>query len=229
MQPGAYYEGSSLQWYRNDTLLPGQLDSLITIPHNDPGTDTFRCLVRNDTLCLVSNPVLVTWAPIPTSATLGSADTSVCLQVDSLILNAFIDNSFNYLWQDGSTQPYFKVTHDGTYTVTVSNACGSVEAQKEVRFVRCDYNVYVPNAFTPNADGNNDRFHVHFFNGPSHFSLQIFNRSGLEVFSSTNPTLGWDGTFDNLRQPAGGYIWYLHFTDILGKAHALTGTLLLIR
>ena len=229
MKPGAYYEASSIQWYRNDTLVPGQVDSFITVSRNNPGTDTFRCVVSNDSLCLVSNPVLVPWAIIPSSATLGSADTAVCLQADSLVLNAFIDNSFNYLWQDGSTKPYFTVTHDGSYTVTISNACGSVQARKGVRFVQCDYSVYVPNAFTPNADGNNDRFHVHFFNLPPRFSLRIFNRGGLEVYSSANPTEGWDGTFGNLRQPAGGYIWYLQFTDILGKTHSLTGPLLLIR
>ena len=229
MQPGAYYAASSLQWYRNDTLLTGQQDSLITIPRSNPGTDTFRCRVSNDSLCLASNPLLVMWTPLPTAASLGSADTSVCLETGPVTLNAFIDSAFNYVWQDGSTNPYFKVTRDGTYTVTVSNGCGSAMAQKTIRFVTCDYSVYVPNAFTPNADGKNDRFQPHFFNPPSRFSMQIFNRGGLEIFSTVNPGTGWDGSFDNIRQPAGGYIWTINFTDILGKAHSLTGTLLLIR
>lgn len=228
MQPANYYTASSLQWYRNDTLLSGQQDSLITIPRSSPGTDTFRCQVRNDTLCLVSNPFPIDWAPLPSAAALGSADTSVC-QPDSLVLNAFIDGSLNYVWQDGSTHPYFNVTRNGTYTVTISNACGSVQAQKTVKFVLCDYNVYVPNAFTPNDDGNNDRFRAHFFTLPARFSMQIFNRNGLEVYSTTDPTAGWDGSFSDLRQPAGGYIWYIQFTDSLGKAHSLNGTLLLIR
>ncbi len=43
------------------------------------------------------------------------------------------------------------------------------------------------------------------------------------------PPTGWDGTFDNIHQPPGGYVWYIRFTDILGKAHSLTGTVLLIR
>jgi len=228
MQPGSYYASSSLQWYRNDTLLAGQQDSLITIPRSSPGTDTFTCQVRNDTLCLVSNPLPIDWAPVPASAILGSADTSVC-ESDSLILIAFTDSSFHYLWQDGSTQPWFNVTRDGTYTVTISNACGSAQAQKTVRFVECDYNVYVPNAFTPNNDGKNDRFHAHFYNPPASFHIQIYNRGGLEVYASKDPADGWDGAFANTRQPAGGYVWYIRFTDNLGKAHSLTGTVLLIR
>ena len=228
MQPGSYYIGSSLQWYRNDTLLTGRQDSLITIPRTSPGTDTFRCQVLNDTLCLVSNAFLVSWSPLPTAAVLGSADTSIC-QPDSLLLNAFTDSSFQYLWQDGSTQPYFNVTQNGTYSVTISNSCGSARAQKTVRFVQCDYNVYVPNAFTPNNDGNNDRFRAHFLNLPASFLIQIFNRGGLQVYASKDPATGWDGTFDNIHQPPGGYVWDIRFTDILGKAHTLTGTVLLIR
>jgi gliding motility-associated-like protein len=228
MQPGSYYAASSLQWYRNDTLLTGQQDTMITIPRASPGTDTFRCQVLNDSLCLVSNPFLVNWTPVPTSAVLGSADTSIC-QPDSLLLNAFTSNSFQYLWQDGSTQPWFNVTQNGTYTVTISNSCGSAQARKTVRFVQCEYNVYVPNAFTPNNDGHNDRFRAHFFYPPDRFSIQIFNRGGMEVYTSNDPENGWDGTFDNTRQPAGGYIWYIRFTDSLGKTHSLTGSLVLIR
>ena len=228
MQPGSYYASSSLQWYRNGTPLAGQQDSLITIPHSSPGADTFTCQVRNDTLCLVSNPFPIDWAPLPTAAVLGNADTTIC-QPDSLLLNAFTGNSFQYLWQDGSTQPSFNVTQDGTYTVTISNACGAAQAQKTVRFVKCDYNVYVPNAFTPNNDGNNDRFRAHFLTPPANFFIQIFNRGGSEVYASKNPTDGWDGTFDNTRQPTGAYVWYIRFTDKLGKAHSLTGTVLLIR
>jgi gliding motility-associated-like protein len=201
---------------------------MITIPRASPGTDTFRCQVLNDSLCLVSNPFLINWTPVPTSAVLGSADTSIC-QPDSLLLNAFTNNSFQYLWQDGSTQPWLKVTQNGTYTVTISNSCGSAQARKTVRFVQCEYNVYVPNAFTPNNDGHNDRFRAHFFYPPDRFSIQIFNRGGMEVYASNDPENGWDGTFDNTRQPAGGYIWYIRFTDSLGKTHSLTGSIVLIR
>lgn len=228
MQPSAYYATSTLQWYRNDTLLAGQQDSVITIPRTSPGTDTFRCQVVNDSLCLVSAPFIVSWAPLPTASVLGSADTSVC-EMDSLVLNAFIDSSLSYVWQDGSTHPWFDVSHDGTYTVTISNACGSAQAQKTVQFVTCDYHVYVPNAFTPNDDGRNDRFRAHFFLPPSNFSLRIFSRDGLEVYASNDPDDGWDGSFDNIRQPAGGYVWYVRYVDGVGKAHALTGVLLLIR
>jgi gliding motility-associated-like protein len=229
-EPAAYYAGSSLQWFRNDSLLSGQQDTLITIPRKFSGADIYRCRVSNDTLCLVSNAYPVNWTPIPTPASLGAPDTSVC-QSDTLLLRDDADPGadFNYRWGDGSTRPYFAVTRDGTYSVTISDGCGTVQAQKTVHFVKCDYDVYVPNAFTPNADGRNDLFRAHFFTPPASFLMQVFSRDGLEVFSTMNSAHGWDGDFDNVRQPTGTYIWAIQYRDAKGKSRSVTGTVILIR
>lgn len=230
MQPASYYSASGLQWYRNDTLLSGQQDSLLIIPRKFSGTDLYNCQVSNDSLCLVSDPYPVTWVALPTPTALGAIDTSIC-QSDTLLLrdNADTTNSFSYVWQDGSTQPYFTVTQNGTYTVTISDGCGAAQAQKTVQFVKCDYGVYVPNAFTPNGDGHNDVFRALFFNPPDRFMMQVFSRDGLEVFATMNPTQGWDGSFDNIRQPAGTYIWVIRYTDAKGKSSSLTGAVVLVR
>ena len=228
MQPGSYYAASTLQWYRNDTLMAGQRDSVITIPRRSLEPDSFRCVVMNDSLCLVSNPVIIDWAPLAPHADLGSADTTVC-QLDTLFLSASPNGSYTYAWQDGSTNPYFEVTRDGIYSVTLTNTCGSSRAEKTVQFVACDDNAYVPNAFTPNDDGKNDRFRVHFFHPPKNFSLSIFNRTGLKLYSAKDPSEGWDGRYKNTPQPAGGYVWYIDYTDYQGKHHSMRGTLILIR
>lgn len=55
--------------------------------------------------------------------------------------------------------------------------------------------VFIPNAFTPNGDGLNDSFGT-IVNGPELdvYELQVLDRSGKEVFYSTNPEENWDGT-----------------------------------
>lgn len=230
MQPASFYANSSLQWYRNDSVVSGQQGSMISIPRQFSGTDLYNCQVSNDSLCLVSNSYPVTWVPVPTPGALGAADTSVC-QSDTLLLRDPADttNSFSYRWQDGSTQPYLAVTQSGTYTVTISDGCGTAQSQVAVRFVKCDYDVYLPNAFTPNGDGHNDIFRPLFFSPPARYSMQVYSRAGLQVFFSMNPGHGWDGRFDNLRQPAGTYIWAMRYIDAKGKPHSQTGTVILIR
>ena len=55
--------------------------------------------------------------------------------------------------------------------------------------------VYIPNAFTPNGDGRNDTF-IPVFNDSlkvKDYNFEIYDRSGVQVFQSSNPNVGWDG------------------------------------
>ena len=52
---------------------------------------------------------------------------------------------------------------------------------------------YVPNAFTPNGDGNNDLFQI-YGEDIKTVSMKVFNRWGELVYSTTNSLAGWDGT-----------------------------------
>ncbi|NEN25819.1 gliding motility-associated C-terminal domain-containing protein [Cryomorpha ignava] len=66
-------------------------------------------------------------------------------------------------------------------------------------------NVFVPNAFTPNMDGLNDVFKPVISGGAIDFyEIVILDRTGKEVFSSSNPKEVWNGTFrgsDYLSSP----------------------------
>jgi gliding motility-associated-like protein len=228
VQPTNYYRGSRFQWYRNDTALGGQTGPTITLAHGNTRPAAYRCRIQNDSICLVSNPFPVSWLASPQSTALGSADTTACTN-DTVLLDPTGDPSFTFRWQDGSTLPYMFVTRPGTYTVSIANACGTALAQKTVRFGACDLNVYVPNGFTPNGDGHNDVFHPHFFYLPRRFLLRVFNRSGLEVFTTTDPARGWDGDYNGYPQPAGGYIWEIGYQDRKGQTHNLHGTVVLVR
>ncbi|TAF54013.1 MAG: PKD domain-containing protein, partial [Sphingobacteriia bacterium] len=65
----------------------------------------------------------------------------------------------------------------------------------------------VPNAFTPNGDGVNDKIFVRGF-GIAKMSWKIYNRWGQLVFFSTDPAQGWDGRFQGKIQPQEVY----HYT-----------------
>lgn len=88
--------------------------------------------------------------------------------------------------------------------------------------------IYVPNAFTPNGDGKNDRLHFLAIGMRSVTYCRIFNRYGQLVYEG-NIGDGWDGTINGVAQPAGSYVWMVAGIDFAGQPHQKKGHLLLIR
>ena len=70
--------------------------------------------------------------------------------------------------------------------------------------------VWVPNAFTPDADNN--RLLVVGHHNVESYEIMIFNRAGLRVFHSTNPDESWDGTYRGHACPAATYVYLINFT-----------------
>ncbi|MEM9856078.1 MAG: gliding motility-associated C-terminal domain-containing protein [Bacteroidota bacterium] len=89
-------------------------------------------------------------------------------------------------------------------------------------------NIYFPNAFTPNGDGNNDTFSVkgRFI---VNYDLRIFNRWGEEVFNTTDPDVSWDGTREGKSLPLGAYAFKVDIKDQAGQEITEAGTVLLLR
>jgi gliding motility-associated-like protein len=146
-----------------------------------------------------------------------------------VLLNQFADTSFSYVWQDGSTLPVLSATESGNYSVTISNACGTAQAQKVVSFQKCILDIFFPNAFTPNGDGKNDFFKVSYMELPLKFKINIYTRYGQLIFSSSDPSAKWDGSFKGKPQPAGTYVYETEFTDRKKIHHLLKGAVELIR
>jgi len=87
--------------------------------------------------------------------------------------------------------------------------------------------VYTPTAFTPNGDGQNDRFEVYMPPTQS-FNLSIFARNGQRVFA-TNSLQPWDGTVDGKQLPMGVYFYVINATLIDGDPFRQKGYVMLIR
>ena len=160
-------------------------------------------------------------------STLSFGPDKLLCEDDSVLLNPGIMNG-KYLWQDGSTKSYFIVTRPGTYSVRVDDACGSFS--DTINFTSSLCKLYVPNAFTPNNDGKNDLFKVLGYDNLSFFRFTVYNRWGAELFSSSVPERGWDGTLKGKPQPAGVYVWVLKYKKKYKPESFLqNGIILLIR
>jgi len=138
-------------------------------------------------------------------------------------------------WEDGSSDIARRIARPGNYRVQAGNDCGTGEASINLDIQTCR-EFYIPNAFSPNGDGINDRFVL--FGNPDHntriLSLRIFDRWGNLVFEVSNSTPGdastaWDGTFRGREAPAGTYLFYVEWELPSGKKRMEAGTAQLLR
>jgi gliding motility-associated-like protein len=77
--------------------------------------------------------------------------------------------------------------------------------------------VYVPNAFTPNADGLNDILKPVLVGMRSFGYFHVYNRYGQMIFSTSSQGEGWDGRFQGKMQGMGTYIWMVEAVDYKGN------------
>jgi gliding motility-associated-like protein len=88
--------------------------------------------------------------------------------------------------------------------------------------------VDVPNAFTPNGDGINDRVYVRGF-GIAKMNFRIYNRQGLMVFQSLTTSIGWDGKYKGVLQPMDAYAYTLEIEFFDGSRATKKGDITLLR
>jgi gliding motility-associated-like protein len=141
-----------------------------------------------------------------------------------------------YLWSpsDGlddpsSPNPLATPNMTTTYTLTMTGANGCVNTDQVTIEVIELLEIFVPTAFSPNGDGQNDFLSIinRGLAGLDEFS--IYNRWGELVFSTNDPDQGWDGTYKGEPQPTGTYVVVLRATSLLGTALAKTVNVQLVR
>jgi gliding motility-associated-like protein len=88
--------------------------------------------------------------------------------------------------------------------------------------------ILVPDAFTPDGDGMNDTF-VPKGIFVERFQMTIFDRWGNVIYSTTDRTLGWDGTINGTMAQDGKYAYYIETQDQTGEKTVRSGSVLLIR
>lgn len=112
---------------------------------------------------------------------------------------------------------------------TVTNEFGcTARATGMIRIT--DHQIFIPNAFTPDGDGLNDIF-IPVSSGVQNLEMQIFDRWGQLVFSSSNVVRGWDGSKagSNYYAEAGIYHYLIKVTDFIGWTFDYPGTITLVR
>ena len=116
--------------------------------------------------------------------------------------------------------------------VTDSNGC-DFELSTRVLIIQ-DRSIYIPNAFSPNGDGQNDYFYIKGGqNVKVIHSFQIFNRSGLLIYQANPSELKnnpeWDGMFNGNSLPTDVYVFRTEIEFLDGHKEVITGDITLLK
>ncbi len=99
--------------------------------------------------------------------------------------------SYTYLWSNGTTTPSNINISNATYTVTVTDA-NNCSKQLEIT-LDCFTALFIPELYSPNGDGKNDKFEIKgIYNYPNN-KIMIFNRWGSLVYQKEKYNNEWDG------------------------------------
>jgi gliding motility-associated-like protein len=141
----------------------------------------------------------------------------------------------NYLWnispfgESTDFEPEFSYTDTGylpVMLIAISDQDCRDTATGEV-YVRTNYRVFLPNAFSPNGDGINDIFQPNM-RGFAESDFRIYNRWGELIYQSRDNT-GWDGTYRGQPVQEGVYMYTLSVLNLYGDKQFFNGTVVLVR
>ncbi|TND06519.1 MAG: Kelch repeat type 2-containing protein [Bacteroidetes bacterium] len=126
-----------------------------------------------------------------------------------------------------------------TYCVLVTDSngctdstCITILVDTTTSSVPCNYDILrtlMPNAFSPNADGNNDLLCVPAYACVTEFVLKIYDRWGEKIFESASTSNCWDGRYKDKNLNTAVFVYYFEATLSTGDKFEQKGNISLIR
>lgn len=197
--------------------------------------DAIGCTATNNIALTVDNPFRIDVGE-DLNLDLGQTIDTLQVQATKNIVEITWAPS-DFLSCDACPTPVLTAAQDISYVIraTDENGCTTMDSLN-VRLNNEEINIYIPNAFSPNGDGQNDFFNVFSFDAliEEVRSMRIFDRWGGLVFESTNaqPNLeesGWNGRLNGEVVEEGVYIYQFELRLITGEEIVKSGTINLIR
>jgi gliding motility-associated-like protein len=189
------------------------------------------CTFSWDTIVI---PVVVTSSPLINA----SADT-IITSGGSAQLNA--SGGSQYTWTPAAglsctncPNPVASPAGTTTYCVTGKDSTGCwgndcVTIRVESGCNELELSTILPNAFSPNSDGNNDQLCLPPSICIQSFILRVYDRLGEKIFETTKSTDCWDGTYKSKYLNTGVFVYYLDAVLISGDSYRQRGNISLIR
>ncbi len=191
-------------WTDKEGIISANLDENIIEVEPSMTTD-YEVFLTNDFGCELSLTQTVAVSTLEDMVIIPERDT--IFRGESTPINIVPVGDYTVTWEISPTlqsmsgfEQIAMPEETTTYTVTLTDdATGCSVVQEVTVFVRdvtcAEPNIFFPNAFSPNGDGNNDVLFVRG-NGLESIYFAIYNRWGELVFESNSQDIGWDGTFN---------------------------------
>lgn len=103
-----------------------------------------------------------------------------------------------------------------------------VESRSNIVCLNQPSEIFMPNAFAPLGKNNIFRPILNV-QGVKSYDFSVFNRWGEQLFSSSDPSDGWDGKYKTVYVPQGAYAYVVNVIDGNGRHITAKGTVLVIR
>jgi gliding motility-associated-like protein len=213
-------------------------DSVKNPIHYFPAAGTYKNLliVTSSNKCIDSVEKILTIAQGPAAHFISDATNNHANVKQTIHFTDQSNQAVSWRWNFGDGSPDSTSTlqnpvHSygfiGKYNVclyvTDKNGCTDTICMIE----KISLPIGVPNAFSPNGDGQNDLFSI--YGGPfTETHLKIYNNWGELIFETDKPE-GWDGRVKGIEQPAGVYVYTIYCISEDNEEHKLSGDVTLLR
>lgn len=196
-------------------------------------TTEYRIVVSDSVFCYDTIAARVRVLPLPDVRILNQDDTTIRYG-QSIQLLASGARFYNWspvmsLNNPNISYPIGRPMEDTKYIVggIGVNGCRAFDTLHVIVDKRD--NLFVPSAFSPNGDGKNDVFRITNLSFQRIMEFRVFNRQGLEVFSTNDSRAGWDGTYAGVPQDIGTYMYLIRVAYPDGFVETYKGETTLIR
>lgn len=187
--------------------------------------------------CVINDSILISVSNINPNVVIASASEYFVPEGDTVLLIG-APNGYSYLWSPSTgvanptaQQSEALVDQTTIYTLTVSDGIcmrSDTVLVTAFTFLCEDPYVFVPNAFSPNGDNENDVLYVRG-NMIKEMTFRVFDRWGELMFESHDRAHGWDGTFRGKKMDPDVYDYYLQVTCIDEVETIIKGNITLLK
>jgi gliding motility-associated-like protein len=234
---------SNVQWIKDGWPIDGA--TALQYEVKESGVYQIQHTSENG-ITILSDPLTLTFDPFPDldfraeprTAKPGTAINFINLTEDLISMTwDFGDGSSANISDTNAISHSYDLEGDFSILLIGTTPEGCIDSLLKEGYIKIEENVitpdneddvFIPTAFTPNGDGNND---ILFVRGTdiAIMDFRVVNQWGEILFESRSQERGWDGSYQGKAVPAGNYHYLLTYTNLLGSERVIRGMFTLLK